>query len=81
MLCLEEKNGEYEYLHRSVHILPDGRIATANRFAKNYAKEFYGGKAESEDGGYSFHGGEIFVRVNFWQFINEEDYNILRKYL
>lgn len=81
LLCLEERNGEYEYLHRSVHVLPDNRSATANRLARNYAKGFYGGKAESEDGGYYFHGGEVFVGVNSWQFINEEDYNTLKKYL
>lgn len=81
LLCLEERNGEYEYSHRSVHTLPNSRITTANRLVKNYAKGFYGGKAESEDGGYYFHGGEVFVRISFWQFINEEHYNILRKYL
>lgn len=81
MLCLEERNGEYEYLHRSVHILPDSRSTTANRFARNYAKEFYGDKSKPDNGGYYFHGGEVFVGVNSWQFINEKDYNTLRKYL
>ena len=81
LLCLEERNGEYEYLHRSVHELPDSRTTTANRFVKEYAKEFYGGETKFEDGGYSFHNGEIFVKVNSWQVINEEDYNILRKYI
>lgn len=81
LLCLEERNGEYEYLHRSVHELPDNRSATANRFARNYVKEFYGEKSNHKDGGYYFNNGEVFVGVNSWQFINEEDYNILSKYL
>ncbi len=81
LLCLEERNGEYEYLHRSVHKLPDSRITTVKRFVKKYAKEFYGGKTESADGGYYFHNGELFVKVNSWQFINEEAYNILRNYI
>ena len=81
ILYLDERNGDYEYLHRSVHALSDSRITTANQFAKQYAKEFYGGDAISEDGGFSFNRGEVFVRVSSWKFINEEDYNILRKYL
>jgi len=81
LLYLEEINGEYEYLHRSIHELPDNRITTVERFVKKYAKGFYGGKTESADGGYYFHNGQLFVKVNSWQFINEEDYNILRKYI
>ncbi|MEK7558908.1 MAG: hypothetical protein AAB521_01220 [Patescibacteria group bacterium] len=81
LLCLEERNGEYEYSHRSVHILPNNRIATANRLAEDYARKFYGGKAEPEDGGYHFFGGEISVRVNSWQFISEEHFNTLTQYL
>lgn len=81
LLRLEERNGEYEYSHRSVHILSNSLITTANRFAEKYAKKFYGGKAESKDGGYYFYGGEIFVMVNSWQFISEEDFNTLTQYL
>ncbi len=81
LLCLEERNGEYEYLHRSVHVLPNSRITTANRLVENYAKKFYGDKAEPEDGGYYFYAGEVFVRVNSWQFISEEDFNTLTQYL
>ena len=80
-LRLYERNGEYEYIHRSVHRLPDGRKATAERTAKNYAREFYGGKADPQDGGFYFNGGEVFVKVNSWDFISEEDFNVLAKYL
>lgn len=81
LLRLEERNGEYEYIHRSVHRLSDGRKATADRFAKNYAKDFYGVKSDPQDGGYYFNGGEVFVEVNSWDFISEEDFNLLNKYL
>ncbi|MBK9330961.1 MAG: hypothetical protein IPM96_00825 [Ignavibacteria bacterium] len=30
LLRLEERNGEYEYIHRSVHALADGEAATVN---------------------------------------------------
>ncbi len=81
LLRLEERNGEYEYSHRSIHRLPDNRKATTDRYAKNYAKEFYGGKADPQDGGYYFIGGEVFVDVNSWDFISEEGFNLLNKYL
>lgn len=48
LLNLEERNGEYEYTHRSVHVLPNSTRVTAMRIAKNYAKEFYGSKPELE---------------------------------
>lgn len=81
LLHLEERNGEYEYTHRNVHELPNALSATANRVAKNYAKGFYGGKSEPYSGGYLFFDGEIFVRVEFWQFISKGDFDILNKYL
>ena len=79
--CLKERNGEYEYYHNSIHELPDKRVTTANLFLKNYAKDFYGGEPEKSDGGYYFHGGEVFVEVDSWKFISEEDYHILKLYL
>lgn len=81
MLNLRERNGEYEYTHKSVHSLKDGRKLTAERFAKNYAKEFYGGNADYDDGGYFFNDGEVYVRINSWKFISEEHFNVLINYL
>lgn len=78
---LEEKNGEYEYLHRSVHILPNSKTITAKQFVKDYLKGFYGGKAEAKDEGYYFFGGEVFVEVSLWSFISEESFNVLKQYL
>lgn len=81
LLCLEERNGEREYLHRSIHVLPNSLRATAARIAKNYAKEFYGSKPELDDGGYYFNNGEVFISVESWQFISKKDFNTLKKYL
>lgn len=80
-LQLEERNGEYEYTHRSVHELPDGQIESAQRIADLIAKEYYGSNSNNEDGGYYFFGGEIFIKVSSLQLISEEHYNITRMYL
>lgn len=81
LLYLEERNGEYEYSHRSVHVLPNGLSVTAERIAKNYARKFYGGKPELDDGGYYFNNDEVFVSIKSWQFISKKDFNVLNKYL
>lgn len=80
-LLLEERNGEYEHTHRSTLMLPDEQTKTAERFVKKYAKEFYGGKAEAEDGGYFFHNGEVFVRIRGWEFISEDHFQTLSQHL
>jgi hypothetical protein len=80
-LTLRERNGEYEYYHRSVHHLQNIRENTADKIAKNYLKDFYGGEPEKKDGGYYFHGGEVFVRIDGLEFIGENEYKVLRKYL
>lgn len=80
-VTLEERNGEYEYLHRNVHQLPDSKTMTAKKFVKDYLKGFYEGKAEKKDGGYYFFGGEVFVQECSWRFISEETFNVLKQYL
>lgn len=81
LLRLEERNGEYEYIHRSVHILPDSKTETVNRIVDNYTKNLYGGNADPEDKGFYFQGGEVFVKVDSWEFISEEEFGVLKKYL
>lgn len=80
-IILEERNGEYEYLHRSVHQLPNSKTIIAKQFVKDYLKGFYGGTAEAANEGYYFFGGEVFVKASSWFFINEESFNVLKKYL
>jgi len=81
LLILKERNSEYEYYHRSVHQLPDAQLSTMKKCAERWLKGFYAGRAIKEDGGYYFHGGEVFVRIYLYQFIDEGEYNVLRQYL
>ena len=81
-LVLHERNGEYEYYHRSVHELTDSRKTTMKKLAEDYLREFYWtSKATKADGGYYFHGGEVYVQISTYQMINETEYDVLRKYL
>lgn len=77
---LKEKNGEYEYKHKSIHALLDYKKINAAKFVKNYLKDFYSGKIDSEDGGYYFHGGEVFVSISSWRFISKEQYEVLNQF-
>lgn len=81
LLQLEEKNGEYEYRHHSVHKLDDNKKSSAEKFAKKYLREFYGNKADKEGDGYYYHNGEVFVRLSNWKLISEDEYNVLKNYL
>jgi hypothetical protein len=80
-LVLKEYNGEYQYFHKNVHILPNSRAATIKSYSENYLKGFYGGKTNKDDDGYYFHGGEVFIRIYSSKIISEEEYNLLRNYL
>jgi hypothetical protein len=80
-VVLRERNGEYEYYHRSVHEIPDAKRTTMKKYAERYLKEFYGGKREKDDGGYYFHGGAVFVRIQQYHAIEQKEYGVLREYL
>lgn len=80
-LVLHERNGEYEYYHKSLHELPDSRKMTMKKYAEDYLKGFYGGHAAKEDAGYYFNGGEVYVEIDSYQMIGEAEYNVLRRYL
>jgi hypothetical protein len=80
-LVLKEHNGEYQYFHKNVHILPNSRAVTIKSYSENYLKGFYGGKIFKEDDGYFFHGGEVFVSIYSSKMISEEEYNLLRNFL
>jgi len=81
-LVLHERNGEYEYYHKSLHELPNARKTTMKKYAENYLEGFYWtSKATREDGGYYFHGGEVYVEIDSYRRISEMDYNVLRRFL
>lgn len=78
-LELESRNGEYEYHHKSVHQLP---VKTnEDEFGEDYARDFYGGGSDEQDGGFYFNGGEIHVSVNKVQLITKEQYDVLTKFI
>lgn len=81
ILILEERNGEYEYCHKSVHELSDSRKTTMKKHSEKYLKGFYSGKAEKGDDGYYFYGGEVYVRISWHGIISNEEYNVLSRYL
>jgi len=81
LLVLEEINGEYEYHHRSVHELPNARKMTTRKVTEDYLKSFYGGEAKKENGGYYFHNGEVYVKINSYRMISKIEYDVLNRYL
>ncbi len=81
-ITLEERNGEYEYIHKFITEIKDKRKATANKVAEDYARNFYDiTRRIKADDGYYFYGGEVFVRLYSWDFLSEEEYKVFRKYM
>lgn len=80
-LILKERNGEYEYLYKSVHKLPNAKQTTMENFSRKYAKSFYGGNAEKTDDGFYFHNGEVCVEIYSYQEIHKAEYEVLNRYL
>lgn len=84
-LEMKIRNGEYEYSSQSVHELPARK--STEKFGRDYAKDFYGGKPFQyndkidPDGEWYFNGGEVAVRCKEVQEITKEEYEVLKKYL
>ncbi len=78
-LRLSIRNGEYDYSSKTVHVVPDNM--TCEQYAEWYAKTFYDGSADEEDGGYYFNGGEVHVRVKDYAEITDSEFKILNTYL
>ena len=78
-LSLKIRHGEYEFYSPSVHEFEDKR--DVNAFSDAYAEHYYNGPSEYEDGGYYFNGGEVHVSVYQAQYIDEDDYEVLNKFI
>jgi hypothetical protein len=78
LVTLDIRNGECEYTSRSTH--PVARGAELHAIADKHASEFYGGPAESGDGGYYFHGGTVHVQVDSVKPVTKADLAVLRKF-
>ncbi len=78
-LALKITNGEYEYYSKSVHQI--GAKVDKDKFAEKYAKTFYSGKADNQDGTYYFNGGEVAVEVYSVKDVTLREYRTLNKFL
>ena len=84
-LSMEVRNGEYEYSSQSVHEISSRR--SIEKFAREYAKTFYGGEAFQydkpidPDGWWYFNGGEVAARCSVVEEITKEEYETLNKFL
>lgn len=76
---LKEINGERQYDHRMVRVLPKG--VTPEGYAETVAKTFYHGKPDKDDDYYYFQAGEVAVKVKTVSLISEEEYDIMSKYM
>lgn len=76
---LEERNGEYEYTHKILTVIPKGRKIEAT--LKKYVKTFYSELSWSDGDTHFFNGGEVAVRLESWNVITEEEFQILKKYI
>ena len=84
-LSMEVRHGEYEFSSQSVHEISSRRSIT--KFARDYAKEFYGGKPfqydkpVDPDGWWYFNGGEVAARYKTVEEITKEQYDNLNQFL
>lgn len=78
-LCIKVRDGEREYYCNSVHTISSRR--KLDKFADDYAKEFYMSKPEAEDGGYYHFGGEVHVSANNYREITKDEFDILIRFL
>jgi len=77
---LTERNGEYEYDHKNVFMLPEDMDPQVH--LKAYAQGFYGGEdGVEEDGWFHFFGGSVAVCPNRITEITKHDYDVMRRYL
>ncbi len=72
--------GEYVFHEKSVHKIGSGK--SIDKFARDYASGFYGGKS-SEDfpDSFFFNAGEVATSVDNSKEITEEEYKVLNKFL
>lgn len=79
-LNVAERNGEYEYNHKSVMELPHD-TDPIKYFHDTYPKDFYGGSVFEENDGFYFNGGEVCVCTEPFKEITKEEYEVLKKYI
>lgn len=80
-LHLQTREGEREYDHKSVHILPYN--INEEEWSDDYCRTFWmGAPGEmNDDGYYEFDNGCIWTQIVEWRKISKSHYNILKNYL
>ena len=74
--------GEYEFHCLSVHQIDKVDYERKiEKFAENYAANFYGLESEAKNGAYYFYAGEVAVSVYKVQELQSQEYLTLKKYL
>ena len=79
---LETRDGEREYTHKSVHQFSNPVThEEVNEFLEELVQTFWGENSGKEsDGAYWFF-GEIITSIGDWEFITEEEFNILKRFI
>jgi hypothetical protein len=78
----ETRDGEREYSHKSVHDFQEEKTTEeVNKFLDEECSTFWGENTGEERPGEYWFFNEIITRVYTWEFITEEEYNVLRKYI
>jgi hypothetical protein len=77
-ISLEIRHGEYEFNSKLVHEI--SKRKSTDKFAEDYAKTFYNGKAvkyEKDGDWYNFDGGTVAVKLAHVEEITKEQYEVL----
>ena len=73
------RDGEREYYHKAVHPLDNDD--NPEDFLNELIANFWGHEATVDDMGNLWFFGEIITSVYNWYYIDEDDYDVLKKFL
>lgn len=71
--------GEFEFESISLHRIDE--TLHIDKYADNYAKQFYGEHPKLDNGWYGFFGNSVAVKVEKCHGLKEIEYNVLFDYL
>lgn len=79
---LHTRDGEREYYHKGLEVFPEEKtVEEVEKYLDEFCSEFWGETDGEERSGEYWFFGEIITRVNGWEFITEEEYNVLKKFM